>query len=365
MNYGHIYIKGEVSREEDARVKQQLDSLENAGKKDIILHISSPGGSVYGGYNTYHLLKSSGRNITTIIEGECMSIATLIAMAGEKISIRRPSRYMIHNPSMSVQGSMEAKDFEKEAGELRRIEGEMSQIYAQKTGLPIEKVKEMMDRETGMNVDEALNYGFVDEVLSEIRAVALGKPEKMKPEDKTTLENFGEKLKKLVENIFPAGPPAPKNVDLPLQDGGMLFVDSEDPANLVGMPALIDGAPAPDGEYPLADGQVVVVTGGVVAEIRPAMSPEEQMNELRQQLEAAKNELAQIKNAKTEQEQTFAREIKALQSDYEAIKKMTVGSSEPPKKSVTAKKQTEGTEDYWSTATKDFLAENFPLLKRN
>jgi ATP-dependent protease ClpP protease subunit len=137
---GHIWIDGVITENYHLEVKRQLQA--NSQADTIILHIQSPGGSVYAGYNTYHLLKSSGKKIKTIIEGEAQSIATFIALAGDTVEIRKPSVFMIHNPFAGLEG--DADKMLNGASELRNIENDMATVYSMKTRIPVEEIKEMM-----------------------------------------------------------------------------------------------------------------------------------------------------------------------------------------------------------------------------
>lgn len=171
-NEGHIFIDEQITPDTLATVKQRL--AEYRDREKLVLHIASPGGSVYAGYNIYHALKLANKPIRTIIEGEAQSMATFIALAGDTIEICNPSVFMIHNPSSGVEGTADA--FERGASELRNIESDMVAAYVAKTKLPEDKVREMMRKETTMTAQQAKDFGFVDVVLgSYMRAVALGK----------------------------------------------------------------------------------------------------------------------------------------------------------------------------------------------
>jgi ATP-dependent Clp protease protease subunit len=175
MNEGHIFIDEQITPDTYAMVKQRL--AEFSGKEKIVLHIASPGGSVYAGYNIYNALKLSKKSIKTIIEGEAQSMATFIALAGDEIEICNPSVFMIHMPHSGVEGT--AENFEQGASELRGIENDMISAYAAKTKLPPEQIREMMRKTTTMNAQQAKQFGFVDTVLEHyMKAAAYGKPVK-------------------------------------------------------------------------------------------------------------------------------------------------------------------------------------------
>ena len=171
MNEGHIFLEGVIDSATVEDIKRQLSV--NSDADSLVLHISSPGGSVYDGYTIYHHLLSTGKKIKAIIEGQAQSMATFISLAATEIEMREPSVYMIHNPSQGLQG--DADMLEGGADELRKIEDEMANAYAEKTKLPVEEIKKMMKKETRMNAFEAVQKGFVDRKVTQLKAVAFGR----------------------------------------------------------------------------------------------------------------------------------------------------------------------------------------------
>lgn len=193
MNEGHIFINGVIERSTYDDVISQLKA--NTSAKSLILHIASPGGSVYAGYNIYHALKNSQKPIQVIVEGEAQSMASFLTMLGPS-KICNPSRFMIHNPRSGVEGT--ADEMIQGANELIKIEEEMAQVYAKKTGISVDRIKEMMAKETYLTAQEAKMMGFVDEVVGEVymRAVAIGKPA-----PRTEEERKVEEIKQLLRSI--------------------------------------------------------------------------------------------------------------------------------------------------------------------
>jgi ATP-dependent Clp protease protease subunit len=371
MNEGHIFIDGEVNEQMFQSVKSQVETNKNASR--LIIHMSSPGGDVYQGYKIYHKLKSLNIPKDGIIEGECMSIATFIIMACDTIAALNPSRYMIHLPYMGMKGT--SAELENGASELRMIEQEMINAYRDKTKLPDEQLKLMMEKETYMTAEEAKKFGFVDEVKKPLKAVAFGKREIMNNPNKNLLEAFGQRLAQMVGELIGS---SPKAMDMPLKSGGNITI-SED-----GKTATIEGNPAPAGEYITADGKVIIVQeGGAVQEIKPAPTqpPAEQKTPEQMQIAALQNELASIKAsmaaaeaAKTQAEQAKSeaearsektvQALKQLSDEFTELKKKTIGDEEPPKgaKAHAKRPSGEAEPDYWENETNLFLKENLPHL---
>jgi len=356
---GHIYIDGVISNDYHLQVKRQLDALKDADK--IIVHIQSPGGSVYAGYNTYHVLKSAGKPVEAIIEGECQSIATFISLAADKVVARNPSIYMIHNPYTYLEG--DASVMENGASELRKIEDTMISAYQAKTKLSEDKLREMMSKETTMTAYEAQKMGFVDEIVDQLRAVAIGKT-KIKMQDK--LDQFGAKMTAILKEVFSG----PVNSEVPLKDGTMVTIEGE--GDLVGQVATINGEPAPAGEHELANGQIIVVgENGVITEVKAPMSPAQVMEQenakLKAELEALKAEKAQsdsvladaqAKNSKTVQM------LAELQKEFMELRKMTVGNPNPaPVAPVAMVKPSEEVAKA-DVMTEEFINEFLPHFKR-
>ena len=136
----------------------------------ITVRINSPGGSVFDGYAIFNALKARSAQITTKIEGLAASMASVIALAGSKVTAAANSIVMIHNPWSGVSGDSE--DLRKMADLLDKLTGQLVGIYAAKTGLPDADVRAAMDAETWFTGAEAKEWGLVDEVTDEIHVAA-------------------------------------------------------------------------------------------------------------------------------------------------------------------------------------------------
>lgn len=199
---GDIYIYGDIERyqfiEEDTTAtsfKEDLDSLGDVST--INLYINSPGGSVFEGIAIYNMLKRHKATVNVQIDALAASIASVIAMAGDKISMPRNSMLMIHNAWTMAVGN--SQDLRKMADDLDRISQSSAQSYLEKAGdkLSEDKLKEMLDAETWLSADEAVQYGLADEVLEANQmAASINKdlfaqyknvPKQMQEEDKQAI----------------------------------------------------------------------------------------------------------------------------------------------------------------------------------
>jgi ATP-dependent Clp endopeptidase proteolytic subunit ClpP len=138
--------------------------------KQIDLHINSPGGAVFDGVTIYNLLRQHPANITTYIDGIAASIASVIALAGNKVIMAENALYMMHNPSGLVMGNSE--DMRKMAEVLDKIRGTMTGVYMGKSGKEEQEINAMLDAETWMTADEAMEAGLIDEIGVEMDMAA-------------------------------------------------------------------------------------------------------------------------------------------------------------------------------------------------
>jgi ATP-dependent Clp endopeptidase proteolytic subunit ClpP len=143
----------------------------------IDLHINSLGGSVQDGIGIYNLIKNHPANVTTYIDGWACSIASVIALAGDKVIMAENGIFMVHNPMGIIQGY--AKDMRNLADILDTIGSTMITTYTSKTKKSEDEVKIVLDGETGdgtwMNAEEAMEFGFVDEMMDKMDMAACAK----------------------------------------------------------------------------------------------------------------------------------------------------------------------------------------------
>ncbi|MGD8868569.1 MAG: ATP-dependent Clp protease proteolytic subunit [Gemmatimonadales bacterium] len=138
---------------------------ENADK-DVYLYINCPGGSVYAGLAIYDTIQFMTAPVSTICMGMAASMGALLLGAGTKgkRSALPNSRIMIHQPSGGSQGT--AADIEIQAKEILYARERINEILAAHTGQSIEKVAEDADRDRFMSPHEAIEYGLIDQVIS-------------------------------------------------------------------------------------------------------------------------------------------------------------------------------------------------------
>jgi ATP-dependent Clp endopeptidase proteolytic subunit ClpP len=139
----------------------------------IDLHINSPGGLVFDGITIYNLLKQHPANVTTYIDGLAASIASVIALAGDRVVMAENALFMIHKASGMVMGtSDDMRDF---AEKLDKVNGSIATTYTSKTKKDEKEINDLMAAETWMTADEALEMGFIDEISGEADMAACAK----------------------------------------------------------------------------------------------------------------------------------------------------------------------------------------------
>ncbi|MGL6121067.1 MAG: head maturation protease, ClpP-related [Fusobacteriaceae bacterium] len=136
---------------------------------EIDVRINSPGGSVFDGVAIYNTLKNHPAKVNIIVDGLCASIATVIAMAGDTITMGTGTKFMIHNPLTICYG--ESEDLKKDAKILDGIKDDIIDAYMTKVsskGISREKIAQMMDEESYLSANQALEYGFITNVVEQI-----------------------------------------------------------------------------------------------------------------------------------------------------------------------------------------------------
>ena len=147
-------------------VQAQLLFLESVdSKKDILLYINSPGGSVYAGLGIYDTMQYVGPDVATICTGLAASMGAVLLSGGtqNKRSALPHSRIMIHQPLGGAQG--QASDIEITAREIQKLKKELYDILSYHTGKTYEEIWRDSDRDYWMKSYEAKDYGLIDEVL--------------------------------------------------------------------------------------------------------------------------------------------------------------------------------------------------------
>lgn len=301
MKVTHIYVYGDIinfqgsdlSEDEFSSsgfvslttVKNQFN--QNPDCEEIVVHIHSIGGDVFEGFAIHDFLISTGKKVTTLVEGLCASIATVIFLAGSSRLLTENSRFLIHNPWTFTEGS--ADELEEVAAALRKEQQRMLDFYVEKTGSKAEALQSLMNEDKVIDADSALTLGFATEILDAVKSMARSvnaesrqlifnsiksKTTKMKIDKKTKLTGLVASSKALLNKLSAAltgeDEGAVEASSIELEGGDSLFCAEDELA--VGVAVFSDAeltTPAPDNTYIASSGDTIVVAGGLVESITP------------------------------------------------------------------------------------------------
>lgn len=135
----------------------------NAGTGNITVWINSPGGDCVAAAQIYNMLMDYKGDVTVKIDGIAASAASVIAMAGTKVLMSPVSMMMIHNPATIAFG--DHAEMQKAIDMLAEVKESIINAYEIKTGLSRAKLAHLMDAETWMDANKAVELGFADDVL--------------------------------------------------------------------------------------------------------------------------------------------------------------------------------------------------------
>jgi ATP-dependent Clp protease protease subunit len=161
-----LFLNGTIASESwfdddvtPALFKSDLDS----GKGPITVWINSPGGDVWAAAQIYNMLMSYVGKVTVKIDGLAASAASVIAMAGDEVLVSPVSMLMIHNPSTMAMGDKD--DLTQAISMLDSVKDSILNAYVKKTGLSKNKLSKLMDDETWMDANKAVELHFADRVM--------------------------------------------------------------------------------------------------------------------------------------------------------------------------------------------------------
>lgn len=186
--------------------KQFAQDLAACGDvSQINLRIHSPGGDVFAGMAIYNTLKAHPARVDVYIDGLAASMASVIAMAGDKVYMPTNAMMMIHKP-WGAQGG-DADDMRRYADLLDKVEGTLVQAYVSKTGKSAEEIHALLKDETWMDGSEAVAAGFADQLIDPLVAAAQLKSKRMQEFEHMPPEAFSSLMNP--RNQVPAPAPAP------------------------------------------------------------------------------------------------------------------------------------------------------------
>ena len=162
-----LIIDGEIASYgwygDEVTPKQFKNDLNKLQGKDITVWVNSPGGDVFAGSCIYTMLKEHKGKVTVKIDGLAASAASVIAMAGHVVQMSPTSMMMIHNPWTVAAGDI--KELNTARQRLEECKESIINAYALKTGITRDELSKLMDDETWMSANTAIEKGFASEML--------------------------------------------------------------------------------------------------------------------------------------------------------------------------------------------------------
>jgi ATP-dependent Clp protease protease subunit len=160
----------------DSLVAQLLFLEAEDPEKDIQIYINSPGGSVTSGLAIYDTMQQVSPDVVTICYGLAASMGAFLLSGGckgKRLALPN-ARIMIHQPLGGAQG--QAVDIEIQAKEILFLKETLNTLMAEHTGQPLDKIAEDTDRDYYLSPAEAVEYGLIDRVVSDVAVAAASPP---------------------------------------------------------------------------------------------------------------------------------------------------------------------------------------------
>jgi ATP-dependent Clp protease protease subunit len=173
-NAGELFIYDDIGSSffsEGVTAESVVEKVKSLGAIDTLnVRINSQGGEVFEGLSIYNYLVQHPARVTVDIDGAALSIASIIAMAGDEVRIAKNAMMMIHEPHTGVRGS--AKEMRAMADRLDKVHDSLALTYSDRRKIDIDTVSRAMAQETWYTAAEAAQFGLVDVVTSSVEVVA-------------------------------------------------------------------------------------------------------------------------------------------------------------------------------------------------
>jgi ATP-dependent protease ClpP protease subunit len=159
--------------------KQVTEEVNALGKIDTLnVRINSAGGDVFEGLAIYNFLNRHPAKVVVDVDGMALSIASIIAMAGEEVRIADNAMMMIHDPWTFAGGS--AEDFRRQADLMDQVKDNLVGVYADHTKRDRNELANLMSDETWLTAGQAVEMGFADKVTENLKIAARFDPTRFK-----------------------------------------------------------------------------------------------------------------------------------------------------------------------------------------
>ena len=165
-----LYFDGYIAQDswfDDDITPKKFKAELTASAGDIAVWLNSPGGDVFAAAQIYNMLMDYKGSVKVRIDGLAASAASVIAMAGTKVMMAPTALMMIHNPLTVAIGDTE--EMQKAIAMLDEVKESIINAYEIKTGQSRAKISHLMDGETYMNANKAVELGFADGILEDAK----------------------------------------------------------------------------------------------------------------------------------------------------------------------------------------------------
>ena len=330
MEIYNILINDEIGRNGVTAkyIRAEIAKAKEKGVSEIRVVINSPGGEVYEGYDIFNALnavKQDNIKVTTFVTGQCASIATLIACAGDEIISSPVSQWMFHEPSGGAHGN--AQDLIDNAKALEQIREAMAETYATRMNKTVAEGLALMSKgDYYIRPQELAKMGFIQSVAVPPSAVSKNKIEMIKDE---------KQAKNILDRIFKA-----IGVSETPTAGVVRLADGETEIHFVGE-EITEGTVlytnadmtelAPEGDHVLADGKIVTLdASGAVVRIAEIESKKYTEEEMQASIDAAvATALAEKEAEITALKELHETAMASVRSDVTALQALIVSDKKP------------------------------------
>ena len=346
----HIFILGGIGDGKGDVSLSDIKSQYNPKADKVYVHISSDGGHVDVGMAMRDFLMGLPQDVHTIGEGMVASIATMPFLAGDTRELKPNCQFLGHLPSIE-NFSGNADDFERASSYMSGVKSEIAKIYSNYSNQSVNDMVEFMRKDTPIWANAAKDMGFAT-FVPEFKAVAkINRTninnEMSKVKEKTKLDDFSTKLLASITDIFNASSgkeeeddkvenelPEAENMNIELEDGAMIFIESED-GEVEGKVAYTTDAEgnkteelAPEGTHILKDGRSIVVgADGIVVSVSEVDTMDEEKEALTNEIAELKAQLEASNSANEKVTNEFQDVKNKLITEIESIKKQTLGKT--------------------------------------
>ena len=305
-----LKIFNDIQSENEKKACQFWGDAEGVCFKDVDEFVAGMDAddNVIEGWGIYDKLRSTGKEITTIVEGNAASMATVIMMAApkERRKAYSSAQILVHNPWIcpySFDYSMTADELRKAADDLQAQQDKILNLYVERCECDREEMQALMNENKYIDTTRAKELGLIGEIIAPASASAkkgvkfnnkknkaMAKEEKVEVKASLMSKILAKLGIKSIDEFEVNG------MDLSTADGQTLTIEREE-----GEPQVGDKA-SPDGEFKMPDGSTIVVSEGVITDIKkdsdPAASAEDddKVAELEKKVEDLEAEVDELKS---------------------------------------------------------------------